>query len=230
MGNFKDKETEKAVEEEDDKLEHASNKLGLFADIDDDGEEVIDEKRERGIERDMLGVAVKVHRFKIRPLTLSAFALLRQIDSAFLTFTPILSESDRDDLLVLAEQARRSEVEEKRYMKLIAMAKAESEMIKNPYLETLRFMALMHEDVSEEEAEELAFADDDGRMLRRTALQFGEDKHVEANEMDDLTAAIGIVVGEAQQTKVVPAKKKGPRHTAAKKKKATPTRRRSLRK
>lgn len=218
MAAFKDRATERAVEEEDAKLGVASNKLGLFADVDDGGEEVVDEKRERGIERDMLGVALKVHRFRIRPLTLSAFALLRQIDSAFLTFTPILSNEDRDDLLALAELQRRSKEEEVRYMKLIAMAKAESEMIKNPYLETLRFMALMHEDVSEEEAEDLAFAGDDGRALRRAALHFGEDKQIEANEMDELTTAIGMAVGEAQQAKVVPAKKKGPRHTAPKKK------------
>jgi len=224
---YADKETERAVEEEDAKLDQTSNKLGLFADVDDDGEEVIDDERERGTERDMLGVAVKVHRFKIRPLTLSAFALLRQIDSAFLTFTPILSNDDRDALLELAEKPKRSDVEEKRYMKLIAMAKAESEMIQNPYLETLKFMALMTVEVDEEEAEDLAFADDNGRALRRAAFEFGEQ--IEANEMDDLTTAIGIAVGEAQQSKVVPTKKKGPRHTAVKKK-ATRSRRRSLRK
>jgi hypothetical protein len=220
------RELQKKIDAEEEAQKKAS--LGLFADIDDDEHDAIDESRERAVERDMMGVSTTVHRFKIRFLSLSAFALLRHINSAFLTFTPLLSDDDRELLIELSKKRSRDEDQETKYVRLIAMAKAESELIQNPYLETLKFLAVMTNDISEEEAEELVFADDDGRSLRRAALDFGA--RIEGDEMDDITVAIGTRVSEAQESKVVPAKKKGPRHQAKKKKKATPTRRRSLRK
>jgi hypothetical protein len=204
---------------EEEKKKERKTALGMFDDVIDDEidekseeQKMSDMQREIDIEHDLFERPVRVHRFSIRPLTLSAFALLRHAGSAFLTFTPLLSDEDRDLLIALSRKKQRADVEETKYIKLLALAKAENEMVKNPYLETLTFMAIMTSDTDEIDAADLVFSDD-ARALRIAALEFGN--YVEGGEMEILTGAIGAAVSNAQKYKVVP-KKKGERHTKAK--------------
>ena len=212
----------KQVEEEEEVK--SSEGVGLFGESTPIEPEV-DQKADdqiRDFERAMTSPKVDVCGFPIRQVTLSSFALLRQINSAFLTFVPLLSEEDRVEYQQLVEKSGKSPDELQRLTVLTAMAKTEAEMLPNPFMETLKFMALMTADLTEEEAEELAF-DSDPKVMRRAALAFGD--RVDPSLIDEMSGAIGTELAKAQGSKVVP-KKKGARNTKSK----SATRRRGLHK
>lgn len=219
--SLQQKELDKQIAEQEEN--DRTNAIGLLGDSEanvedrEAEEEDAAEKeailREQTIEDAMCGKPVKIGRFTVRPFTLSTFALLRQMKSEFLSFVPLLSLEDRDKLIALSQQNSRTDEENIQYIKLVATAKAEAELIENPYLETLKFMAVFTDEITEEEAQDIIF-DESPAALRRAGFAFGTKCKPE--DMDDLTSGISWSIAAAQDTKVVPVKKKGQRDTKKK--------------
>lgn len=192
--------------------------LGVFGEdsLEDAGAgvEELQANLDRSVYKEMSGTAVRLGPFKLRPVTLSTFAMLQEVGSAFVSFTPYLTPDERKDFLKLRERYTKSQTDRGTRMSKGQMARLhalnekagkENAQIGNPYMETLIFLTLQDARRTPEEAEELAFGD--RSELRKAAVRLGSE--VPPGDFERLGKEVAELIADSQKTKVRPAPSMG---------------------
>lgn len=198
------------------KEESHSSELGIFQvgkhpeeasereqSFEDDG--LSEQRREKAVMDALMGCGPVVCGFRLRPIRLSAFALLRQVNSAYLVFVPLLTSDERKRLMELSKLESRNAREMEDYVRLNTLAIKEAQQLQNPFLDTMVALLLLSEDTSPEKAMELAYGP--VQALRQAAYEFGDG--VAMDRYEELSRGISNAIQEAQITKVVPVPEKG---------------------
>lgn len=171
--------------------------------FEDDG--LSEQRREKAVMDALMGCGPVVCGFRLRPIRLSAFALLRQVNSAYLVFVPLLTSDERKRLMELSKLESRNAREMEDYVRLNTLAIKEAQQLQNPFLDTMVALLLLSEDTSAERAMELAYGP--VQALRQAAYEFGDG--VAMDRYEELSRGISNAIQEAQITKVVPVPEKG---------------------
>lgn len=170
-----------------------------------DDEQVSEDIREKAVMDALMGRGPVVCGFRLRPIRLSAFALLRQVNSAYLVFVPLLTQEERKRLLELSKLESRNTKETEEYIRLNTLGIKEAQQLQNPFLDTMIALFLLSEETSLERAMELAYGP--VHELRQAAYEFGEG--IAMDHYEELSRGISNAIQEAQITKVVPVPEKG---------------------
>lgn len=164
-----------------------------------------EKERDQAVTDALLGRGLMVEGFRLRPIKLSTFALLRQVNSAYLTFIPLLAPEERKRLIALNELPSRSQKEAEEFVRLNTIAVQEASQIKNPFLETMTALLLLSVDTPFERAMELAYGPP--HELRQAAYEFGDS--ISMHNYEKLSAGISEAIHAAQSTKVIPVPETG---------------------
>lgn len=168
-------------------------------------EQVSEDIREKAVMDALMGRGPVVCGFRLRPIRLSAFALLRQVNSAYLVFVPLLTQEERKRLMELSKMESRTAKEMEEYVRLNTLGIKEAQQLQNPFLDTMIALLLLSEETSSERAMELAYGP--VQELRQAAYEFGEG--VAMDNYEELSRGISQAIQEAQITKVIPVPEKG---------------------
>ena len=183
--------------------------LGIF---DDDADDTATPRQiaeqaelDESVVRDFLGKGPTVCGVRMRTITFSDLAILQEANSIFVNFRPLLNDSERARLFALAELSESgttlSAKEQKEFNDLGQVALEEIKMIKNTYMEVLKFLAIMDARITTEEASDLV-CDQKPSVLRNAALAIG--KVVEVKNFTETSKEIAALIRSVQTTRVEP--------------------------
>jgi hypothetical protein len=204
------KATLKGAKEEEPKKVRQQG-FGVFGDLEEagDGVDELQSVHDKSVYREMAGGNVVIDGLTLRPVSLTTFACLQEVGSAFVTFQPILTPDERNEYQKLRrrwelsqgnKRVSMSASQSKRLGDLHASVTKENAQVGNPYMETLIFLALQDARTTPEQAETLAFGP--RADLRSAALRVGEK--VNPDSFDDIGKQIAHLIADAQKTKVRP--------------------------
>lgn len=186
--------------------------LGVFGELEDAGAGVdeLQAVHDKSVYREMAGGNVVIDGLTLRPVSLTTFACLQEVGSAFVTFQPILTQDERQEYQKLRrrydmaqgdnKRISMSASQTKRLTALHASIVKENAQVGNPYMETLIFLALQDARITPEQAEALAFGP--RAALRSAALRVGQE--VNPDSFDAIGKQIAHLIADAQKTKVRP--------------------------
>jgi hypothetical protein len=180
------------------------------------------EEVDKGIVHAMRETAsITIGGLSVLQVSMETLAMLQEIGSPFVTFTPILTSTERERLQKLANRKLGitdetpakggkapknlplSSQEEQDLVMLLEKAKEENRQFQNAPLEVLKFFAIHDPSLSDAEREEMVF--DDRKKLRSHALRCG--RLLDMTNLDKLGEEIGRAIADAKSTKVRPVSK-----------------------
>ena len=163
-----------------------------------------------GLPREIFGI-------KVRKLSFTSFALLQEIESAYVTQAPGMTTEQYERLGALAKESdaedrggkRMSQRKRAELQKLMSLAYKDAQSVGNLWMEILKFFAVMDADLSIEDAHQLVFIGG-GSAVDLAALKIGEKIGME--DFAEVSKEINEFIQSQQGTRMEPVpdkKKKG---------------------